>query len=60
MVEDAKAKVRHADLVGVGEQEADLRPHGTGIFVHGIDFGVYVPGRLADEREKIFVHESPW
>ena len=58
MIQNAEAEVRHADLVGVWEEEADLRPHGTGIFVYGIDFGVYVPGRLADERKKIFVHNN--
>jgi hypothetical protein len=47
--------VRHADLVGVGEQKADLCPYGAEIFVHRVDLGIDVPGRLADEREKVFV-----
>ena len=56
MIEDADAKVRHADLVGVGEKKADLRPYGPGVLVHCVDLGVDVPGRLADERKEIFVH----
>jgi hypothetical protein len=55
MIEDADAEVRHADLVGVGEQKADLCPYGAEIFVHRVDLGIDVPGRLADEREKVFV-----
>jgi hypothetical protein len=59
VVEDPQAQVRHADLIGVGKEKADLCPHRGEVLVHRVDLGVDVPRRLGDEREKIFEHGTP-
>jgi hypothetical protein len=51
--------VRHPDLVGVRKKEADLGPDRREILVHGIDLGIDIPRGFGDEREKVFVHETP-
>ncbi len=59
LVQDPEAQVRHADLVGIGEEEADLCPHGRKVLVHAVDLVVDVPGRLGHQRQKIFEHGTP-
>jgi hypothetical protein len=57
VVEDPDAEMRHADLVGVGKEEADPGSDLRQIFVDCIDLGVDVPRGLGDEREKVFEHK---
>jgi len=53
VVDNGQARVAHCDFVGIGKTQGDGQVGFCEIFFDLVDFAADVPGRFADEWQKV-------